>query len=45
MHYKLWDEVTYPVLNFNYATIEVKEWKSNFIAHFTGHVITYPCWD
>ena len=21
------------------------EWISNFFPHFTGHVITYPCWD
>ena len=26
------------------ATVEVWEWISNFITHFTGHVITYPCW-
>ena len=25
--------------------IQVWEWISNFIPHFTGHVITYPCWD
>ena len=25
--------------------VEVWEWISNFISHFTGHVITYPCWD
>ena len=25
------------------ATIEVWEWVSNFIPHFTGYVITYPC--
>ena len=27
------------------CTVSVKEWISNFIPHFTGHVITYPCWD
>ena len=42
---KIWDEITYPFLNFNGATVEVKEWISNFIPHLTGHVITYPCWD
>ena len=40
----MWDEITYPFLNFNGCTIEVSEWISNFIPHFTGHVITYPCW-
>ena len=44
-HYNVWDEITYPFLNFNGATVEVWEWISNFIPHFTGHVITYPCWD
>ena len=45
IHYKAWDEITYPFPNFNSATVEVWEWISNFIPHFTGHVITYPCWD
>ena len=44
IHYKMWDENTYPFPNFNGTTVEVWEWISNFIAHFTGHVITYPCW-
>ena len=26
-------------------TDEVWEWIINFIPHFTGHVISYPCWD
>ena len=42
---KVWDEITYPFPNFNSCTIEVWEWICNFISHFTGHVITYPCWD
>ena len=41
----MWDEITYPFLNFSGATVEVKEWISNFIPHFIGHVITYPRWD
>ena len=45
IHYKVWDEITYPFLNFNGCTIEVKEWISNFISHFIMDVITYPCWD
>ena len=31
----MWDEITYPFLNYNGATVEVKEWISNFIPHFT----------
>ena len=45
IHYKVWDEITYPFLNFHHGTIEVWEWVSSFISHFAGHVITYPCWD
>ena len=35
-HYEVLYEITC-------ATVEVWEWISNFIPHFTGHVITYPC--
>ena len=42
---KVWDEITYPFSNFNDAVIQVWEWVSSFIANFTGHVVTYPCWD
>ena len=42
---KMWDEITYPLLNFNGATVEVEEWISNIILHFIIDVITYPCWD
>ena len=45
IHYQVWDEITYPFPNFNSTTVEVWEWKRNFIPHFTGHVMTYPCWD
>ena len=31
--------------NFNYAVVDVWKWVSHFIPHFTGHVITHPCWD
>ena len=41
IHYKLLDEITYPSLNFNGATIEVWDCISNFISHFTGHVIIF----
>ena len=43
--YEMWDEITYPLQNFNAATVEVWEWLSNFIPHLIGHVITYACWD
>ena len=29
--------------NFNVGTVEMLEWINNFIPHFTGHVIAYPC--
>ena len=44
IHYKMWDEITYPFPNFNGATFAVCEWISNFIPYFTWHVIIYPCW-
>ena len=34
IHYKVWTEMTYPFPNCN-----------GLIPHFTGHLITYPCWD
>ena len=42
---KLWDEIIYPLPNFNGCTVEVWKWISNFISHFIIDVITYPCWD
>ena len=45
IQYKVWYEITWPFPNFSGATFEHYEWMSNFIPHFTGHVITYPCWD
>ena len=41
----MWDEITYPFLNFNGATVEVYEWTSDFIPQFTGHMIIYSYWD
>ena len=37
IHYTVWDEIAYPFPNFNGVTIEVSEWVSNFIPHFTEH--------
>ena len=42
-YHKFWDEITYPFPNFNGAVVEVLEWIVDFIPHFTGYVITYPC--
>ena len=41
----MWDEITYPFPNFNSTNVVVSEWRRNFVSHFTGHMITYPCWD
>ena len=41
----MWDEITYPFLNFNGSTVEVCEWISKFTPHFVMDIITYPCWD
>ena len=38
-------EITYSVPNFNNATVEVWEWKSNFTSQLIVHVITYANWD
>ena len=32
----MWDEITYPFLNFNGATVEVYEWISNFTPMLPG---------
>ena len=32
----------HPFSKYNGTTIEVREWISNFILHYTGHVIIYP---
>ena len=41
IHYKVWNEITYPFPNFNSATVEVWERISNFIPHFTRHMEHY----
>ena len=38
---KLWDEITYPFPNFIGCTIDIWEWKSNFIPHFTMYRCNY----
>ena len=38
IHYKVWDEITYPIPKFQQLyRWDVDEW------HFTEHVIIYPC--
>ena len=39
-HYKVLGEITYPFPNIYGATIEIWEWTSNFIPHFSD-----PCLD
>ena len=41
----VWDETTYPLLNFSGCAVEVWELTNNFIQHFIMDVITYPSWD
>ena len=41
----MWDAITYPFLIFNGSAIEVLEWISYLIPHFTGHAITYPYYE
>ena len=43
IHHKMWDEITYPLPNFNVRTVEYLEWTSNFIPHLTMYLITFPC--
>ena len=40
---KVWDEITYPFLNFIGCNLEVEEWISNLISEFIMDVITYSC--
>ena len=37
---EVWDQITYPLPNFNGCTFGVWEWISNFIPYFIMHVIT-----
>ena len=45
IHCKVCDKITYPFPNCNGVAVVVWKWVSNFIPHFTGHMITYICWD
>ena len=39
----MWYVITYSFPNFNSTAVEVWECISNFIPHFVGHVMAYPC--
>ena len=39
----MWDEITYPLPNFNGCTVEGWECISNFIPRFIIDINTYPC--
>ena len=42
---KVWEEITYAFPNFNDCTVEMWEWKSNFIPQYMmTRVIIYPRW-
>ena len=41
---KVWDEITYPCLNFNGCAVEVCEWIVNFIPHVIMDAINYLGW-
>ena len=38
-------EITHTSSNCNDTEVEVWEWISNYIPHFTGFAITYPRWN
>ena len=42
---KLWNEITYPFLNFNGYIIEVYKWINSLIIRFIMDVITYALRD
>ena len=42
---KVWNDITNLFPNFNGATVEVREYISNFIPHFVIDKINYPCCD
>ena len=50
IHFKVWDEITYPFPEFNGETIEVCEWISNCLPLLGTWIIVYagikvkPCW-
>ena len=45
IHYKVLNEITYPIPNFNYRTVEVCQWIRNLTPRVIARVIIYLCWD
>ena len=45
IHYNVCGEITYPLPNFNCATVAVCEWISKFISYFIRCMLIYPRWD
>ena len=45
IYYNAWGKITYPFPHFDSATVDVWEWINSFISNFTGHIITYSCWE
>ena len=41
----MWVDITNQFPKFSVVVAKVPERISNFIPHFTEHVIIYPCWD
>ena len=41
----VWDEIIYPLANFNDCALEVWEWINSFIPNLMMNAITDPCWD
>ena len=42
IHYDVWYTIDL-IPDFNGAAVEVWEKQINFISHFTGRMLTYPC--
>ena len=42
---KVWDEIDYPLPNFNGCSGDIWEWISNIIPHFKMDDSTYSFWD
>ena len=45
IHSNMSDEIAYVFTYIKDAAVEVWEWISNFMSHFTWCVITYPCFN
>ena len=41
---EVWDKINFPFPNYNDCSVEVWEYKSDFILHFIIDVVIYPSW-